>query len=81
MTVAAAILGWIFLVDFPDVAVNKNHWKFLKQEEIQFILRRINKDRNDANTERWNFRKWAAGGADWKIWIFAIQFMSVPPVP
>lgn len=75
MTVMAAVLGWIFLVDFPDVAVNKSHWRFLKREEIEFILRRINKDRHDANTEKWNFRKWAAAGADWKIWVFALQFM------
>lgn len=55
MTVVVAVLGWIFLVDFPDIAVNKNHWKFLSRDEIEFILRRINKDRHDANTERWNF--------------------------
>lgn len=70
----AAVVGWIFLVDFPDVAVNKNHWRFLKREEIEFILRRINKDRHDSATEKWNFRKWAAGGGDWKIWVFALQF-------
>jgi hypothetical protein len=71
----AAVAGWIFLVDFPDVAVDKNHWGFLKREEIEFILRRITKDRHDAAKVKWNFREWAAAGADWKIWTFALLFM------
>lgn len=66
MTVVAAFIGFAFLVDFPDVAVNKKHRRFLSSEEIQFIMRRINKDRNDAGNEPWNFRKWLAAGKDWK---------------
>lgn len=75
MTVAAAVLGWIYLVDFPDVAVDKNHWRFLSREEIEFVLRRINKDRDDARKEKFNFRRWLAAGSDWKIWMFALQFL------
>lgn len=75
MTVAAAILGFMFLVDFPDVALHKNHWRFISRDEIEFIIRRINKDRSDADSEPWNFRKWAAAGKDWKLWVFAIQFL------
>lgn len=75
MTVAAAILGFIFLVDFPDVAIEKKHWRFLSRDEIAFIIRRINKDRDDAVTEPWNFRKWLAAGKDWKIWVFALLFL------
>ncbi|KAI6869802.1 retrograde regulation protein 2 [Hortaea werneckii] len=77
LTVAAGFLGVAFLVDFPDRAVNKNYWGFINSEEIKFIIRRINKDRSDASEEEWNFRKWAASGADWKIWMFAVQFFSV----
>ena len=77
MTVAAGFLGVAFLVDFPDRAVHKKYWGFINSEEIQFIIRRINKDRSDASEERWNFRKWAASGKDWKIWMFAMQFLSV----
>lgn len=77
MTVVAAAAGAIFLVDFPDVAIDKNHWRFLSRDEIAFIIRRINKDRDDAATEKWNFRKWAAAGKDWKIWMFAMQFLCL----
>merc|ERR1711988_934205 len=44
MTVAASFLGMAFLVDFPDVAIDKNHWKFISRDEIAFIMRRIAKD-------------------------------------
>ena len=75
MTVAAAFLGYMFLVDFPDRALNKKYYGFINHDEIAFIIRRINKDRDDAGVERWNFRKWAAAGADWKIWSFAMCFL------
>merc|ERR1711881_237191 len=39
MTIVAAVLGAMFLVDFPDKALDKNHWRFLSRDEIQFILR------------------------------------------
>ena len=77
MTVVAAVLGWMFLVDFPDAAIEKNHRKFLNRDEIAFVIRRIDKDRHDASREKWNFRKWLAAGKDWKIWMFALQFLSV----
>lgn len=77
MTVVAAVLGVIFLVDFPDVALNKNHWRFLSKEEIEFIIRRINKDRGDAAQEPWNFRKWLSAGKNWRIWSFALCFLYV----
>jgi len=77
MTVAASFLGMAFLVDFPDVAIDKNHWKFISRDEIAFIMRRIAKDRNDASSEKFNFRRWAAAGKDWKLWVFAMQFFSL----
>lgn len=76
MTVAAALLGFAFLVDFPDRAVHKKYYGFINSDEIAFIIRRINKDRDDAGSEPWNFKKWLAAGKDWKIWTFALIFFS-----
>jgi hypothetical protein len=75
MTVVIGIAGYIFLVDFPDKAIQRQHWKFLSDNEIRFIMRRINKDRNDAETEPFNFKKWIAAGADIKVWSFALIFL------
>jgi hypothetical protein len=60
---------------FPDRAIKQKHWRFLKDSEIGFILRRINKDRKDAVAEPFSFKKWLACGVDWKIWGFALIFL------
>lgn len=67
MTVVIGVAGYIFLVDFPDQAVKRTYRKFLTTKEIEFIIRRINRDRGDAIAEDWNFNKWLASGKDWKI--------------
>ena len=75
MTVVIGIAGYIFVVDFPDKAKAKKHWGFLTDREIDFIIRRIDRDRGDAIAEPWSWRKWAASGLDWKIWTFAVMFL------
>ncbi|KAH6686839.1 retrograde regulation protein 2 [Plectosphaerella plurivora] len=72
ITCCLGVAGWIFIVDFPDRALEKQHWRFLSRNEIQFILRRINADRNDAVGEPWNLKAWASSGLDPKIWGFAL---------
>jgi hypothetical protein len=47
----------------------------LNSEEIAFVIRRINKDRSDAEAEEFNFRKWIACGKDPKVWAFALVFL------
>lgn len=74
-TVAAGLAGYAFLVDFPDKAVNKKYWGFVNQDEIAFVLRRIKKDRDDAGSEKFDFKKWISAGKNWRIWIFALQFL------
>lgn len=72
MTCLLGIAGWVFIVDFPDRAVNKKYWRFLSQNEIAFVLRRINNDRNDADGQPWNLKAWASSALDLKIWGFAL---------
>merc|ERR1712036_8431 len=70
LTCVVGIIGYLFLVDFPDRAA-KTSWAFLNERECQFIIRRIAKDRSDAELEPFNLKKWAASGLDLKIWGFA----------
>lgn len=75
MTVIVGIFGYIYVVDFPDQVAKKPAWGFLKPNEAEFLLRRINRDRNDADPEPFSLKVWAAGGKDWKIWGFALIFL------
>jgi MFS family permease len=72
LTVIIAVLGYMFLVDFPEDA--KNSWKFLKDDEIQIMIDRVDRDRGDAHLTPFNIRHYLKQGLDWKIWLFASNF-------
>ncbi|KAK5237362.1 hypothetical protein LTR47_001628 [Exophiala xenobiotica] len=76
LTCVVGIIGYFFLVDFPDKAA-RTSWAFLNERECQFITRRIAKDRGDAELEPFNLKKWAASGLDLKVWGFALIFFSI----
>jgi MFS family permease len=76
LTCFLGIAAYWMLVDFPDKA--HMSWKFLTQREAKFIIDRVDRDRGDAKPEPWNLKKFLRGGADIKIWGFAM--VSVPPM-
>jgi MFS family permease len=76
LTCFLGIAAYWMLVDFPDKA--HMSWKFLTQREAKFIIDRVDRDRGDAKPEPWNLKKFLRGGADIKIWGFAM--VSVLPL-
>lgn len=78
LTVALGIMGYFLLVDFPDVCAKKGggFW-FLTEKECNYVVRRINKDRDDANPVPFNLKLWASAGLDLKIWGFAMIFFCI----
>ena len=60
------------MVDFPDRA--SESWNFLTERECQFIIRRVMRDRGDAEVPPFDFWSWAAAGRDWKVWAFGFSF-------
>lgn len=79
ITCLLGIGGYFWLVDFPDKA-HRTAFMFLNEKECNFVLRSINKDRDDAHSEPFSFKKWAASGADLKIWGFALIFFCCTTV-
>jgi hypothetical protein len=59
-------------VDFPDKAFNC--WHFLNENECAFIIRRINRDRLDGETERFTLKRFLKPALDVKIWGYAVMF-------
>ncbi|GAB7364521.1 hypothetical protein MBLNU230_g5329t1 [Neophaeotheca triangularis] len=76
-TVVVGIFGYIFVVNFPEQIAKKPAWGFLKPNEVQFLIRRLNRDRNDAEAGAFDFKAWLASGADPKIWGFALIFFAL----
>lgn len=72
------ILAFFFLVDFPDRAYKS--WRFLNERECAFIVRRINKDRSDGDSEPFTLKRFLRPALDLKIWGFAIIFFCLTTV-
>lgn len=73
LTVIVGAGGYFLLVDFPDKA--HRSIKFLTQDEAAWVMRRIQRDRNDAETEPFSMRKFLAAGKDPQLWFFSLIFL------
>ena len=71
LTCLVALIGYIFLVSFPDKQESLTI-RFLLAEERQLIVARVNQDRGDADLEKFTFKKWLGGASDWKIWAYGL---------
>lgn len=78
LTMFLGIVGYWAIVDFPDKA--HTSWHFLNERETKFIIDAVNKDRGDAKPEPWSLKKFLRGGADIKIWGFAMIFFNTTTV-
>ncbi|KAI3337215.1 MFS general substrate transporter [Xylariaceae sp. AK1471] len=70
LTIVLGIGGYWLLVDFPDS--NRKTWKFLSQSERAWVVRRVNADRGDAITPKFELRKFLGAGLDWKVWAYGL---------
>ncbi|KAG4410573.1 hypothetical protein IFR04_016292 [Cadophora malorum] len=72
ITCLIGILGYIFMVDFPERA--HTAWSFLSKDEADYIIRRINRDRQDAEGDKFSWTKFLTPALDFKVWVFALMF-------
>lgn len=72
LTCVIAVAGWMLLVNFPEEA--HKSWRFLSESEGAYIIRRLNRDRQDAGNEDFSWRKFAGSGLDPQVWGYAIIF-------
>ncbi|KAF3910914.1 hypothetical protein ABW20_dc0108849 [Dactylellina cionopaga] len=67
ITCVIAIIGYIFMVPFPDDKNVHKVWNFLTKDEINFIRRKLDKDRGDVETEPFNIKKFLSAAKDPKV--------------
>jgi MFS family permease len=70
ITCAIALVSFVFLVDFPQQATRA--WRFLSEDEVGFVVRRIDRDRHDAATEPFSWERLLRPALDVKVWLFAL---------
>jgi len=78
ITCVIAFVAFFFLVGFPEEA--HKSWNFLTEQERDFVLRRVNRDRGDAVTEAFSLKAFLKPAADFKLWVFAFMFFCVTTV-
>lgn len=75
ITIVVGLIGWYFIVDFPELAATKGtSKKFLTEPEAAFVVARIEKDRHDAFPEEFKISKYLKNALDLKVWAFASLF-------
>jgi hypothetical protein len=67
MTVGLAIIGRIFIVDFPD-KVNKSRRPFLKPHEVKALQDKLDRDRQDAEFDPLTLEKFLKACKRWELW-------------
>lgn len=72
ITIAFGLIAYFFIVDFPEDA--QKSWKFLEEYEIKTVIDRLNRDRQDVTTSRFELGSYLRNALDWKIWLFAANF-------
>ncbi|KAH9881011.1 hypothetical protein J1614_001504 [Plenodomus biglobosus] len=82
LTILIGLIGWYYIVDFPELAAKSSTMqkKFLNQDEVDFIVARIEEDRHDVVAEEFNLAKYCKGALDLKVWGFAMIFMMTTTV-
>ena len=79
----AALVSYFILVDFPENATKRNLLgmpAFLSKEEAAVLIAHIERDRGDAQTERFTFRDMVFHLRDWKVWEFACKYLAYDPL-
>ncbi len=73
ITTVIAIFAVIVMVQFPDQERKKPTFKFLKPEEIEFCIARLQADRSDVEAEPFSWSKFLKHAKDFEIWGFAFM--------
>jgi len=74
ITCGAGIIGYFFILDFPELSFEKS-WRSLNEKEAAFIVAKIEQDRADAIPEPFHVGKYLKNALDLKVWGFAWLFM------
>lgn len=73
LTCLLAFVAYLLIVDFPENSTRS--WRFLSQKEAEFVVARIEHDRNDVEVVPFHLGSYLRHGLDSKVWGFAWLYM------
>jgi hypothetical protein len=75
ITCSIALFAFFVLVKFPDEEQKKPSWRFLKKEDLNIIVDRINAERGDVELEKLTWKRFLKPATDWYIWGFPFIYL------
>ena len=66
LTISLGIAAYWWLVGFPDS--KQVSWNFLSQRELDWVVRRVDADRGDSKTPKFQWGRFLGAATDIKIW-------------
>jgi hypothetical protein len=69
ITCVLAVLGYIFIIDFPDKLLRPGKKAFLSEEEVRLLLAKLQSDRGDAEFDPITWKKFIKTLGRWQLWV------------
>ncbi|KAF2017231.1 MFS general substrate transporter [Aaosphaeria arxii CBS 175.79] len=80
ITCAVAIFAISFIIKFPDEEKAKPSWGFLKPNELDHVIERLNADRGDVEPEAFTWKKFLEPATEWYIYGFPMILLFVTSI-
>ncbi|KAK6819457.1 hypothetical protein PG987_015940 [Apiospora arundinis] len=80
LTCAIAMFSFSFLVRFPDQEKEKPSWRFLSEDQLSFLIGRLQADRGDAESEAFTWKRFLQPATEWYIYVFPLILFLVTTV-
>ncbi|KAM3519510.1 hypothetical protein MY4038_009763 [Beauveria bassiana] len=78
ITVVLATVAYWLLTDFPDS--DRPTWKFLSNDELRWVVSRIQQGRGDSAMSKFELKKFVRSGLDLKMWAYAMLFSNTTTI-
>ena len=74
LTCVIALIGALLIIDFPQEAqATSKSW--LKSHELAYVMRLLERDRQDTHAEPFSWVAFFRSGLDFKLWLFGLLFL------
>ncbi|KAI1344149.1 major facilitator superfamily MFS-1 [Xylariaceae sp. FL0016] len=70
LSMTVGVIGYWTLVDFPDST--RKSWNFLTDAQRAWVVRRVDADRGDVKTPKFQLGRFLGAGLDWKVWAYGL---------
>ncbi|OAL43136.1 MFS general substrate transporter [Pyrenochaeta sp. DS3sAY3a] len=75
-TIGIAIIGYFLVIGFPDTMLASNKLQGFTQQELEVVLDRIDRDRQDSKPDKLTWPKFRQHVSNWELWVYGFMFLT-----